>query len=467
MGQMMIKVNADAVLKILLEHQPFFFGLLDEMDKHNGILPTAFYREQFHCESEKISEEVEKTRWQNAMKPENLEYCGLLEAWDRSGGWMKWQGFVTDMFPHFDKRRLRRLTDPYLQDFSERLTSAYDRLSALSGRAGSSDWQEAVMPAFELLHEIAARIRENTESLHYRAEHLAEIIEKHDVSDWEQTERTDKAFDEIRTLYTRAILPALQFLNEDEPFKAARAPMQTISLIEAVFSDRGQKTTANRVLNIKNGIRSFAKDIEQIRHSMEHYVRQSDIQRMQYDTVETLYNRLCEEVQKRYDGKLRNAKSDIQTALLPQFPHFSDLKTRRVEPRINWQPHQKVLFDEHLRVALSRPKTTNRPPVRADTDPQARQANLLQRQHQERLKQAVKQFGLPENGADLQSSLHIYLMRNLPYYTLPDLIDAASWFHIHRPNLPLYHVFGLKTLHYKNKILRYHPIYPMYPTEQP
>ena len=346
---------------MLIQRKAFFFRLLDEMDKHHDTLPLPFYKQAFFHELNQISDGLEREKFQNAMQPENLYDAGLLVSLDHHAGSLKWQGFVSEMFRHLDRARLRRLTDPELQQFRERIFSLADKLSALENQVGSTQWNDTERPAFNTLHEIHARIRENTESLRHRAEHLAEIVDGSDLADAADSEKSHAALDEIGSIYRRSILPLLEFLNQDEDIKDGKTPMGGIDAIADLFSRTGQPAIARRVLLIKNGIRSFYKDIYRIRQDMERYVRQSETMRRQYDAVETLYNRLRQAVETLQDGRLRGSKISFQAALLHPFPHFVLHKPHYDKP-INWQQGSEAArFAEHLRVQLDRtePPQTN------------------------------------------------------------------------------------------------------------
>lgn len=450
-----MKVNADAVLLMLIQRKAFFFRLLDEMDKHHDTLPLPFYKQAFFHELNQISDGLEREKFQNAMQPENLYDAGLLVSLDHHAGSLKWQGFVSEMFRHLDRARLRRLTDPELQQFRERIFSLADKLSALENQVGSTQWNDTERPAFDTLHEIHARIRENTESLRHRAEHLAEIVDGSDLADAADSEKSRAALDEISSIYRRSILPLLEFLNQDEDIKDGKTPMGGIDAIADLFSRTGQPATARRVLLIKNGIRSFYKDIYRIRQDMERYVRQSETMRRQYDAVETLYNRLRQAVEPLQDGRLRGSKISFQAALSHPFPHFVLHKPHYDKP-INWQQGSEAArFAEHLRVQLDRtePPQTN---IRVARQPENSIQALKQRQHESRLKQLVRQYRVPVSD-DLHRNLHDYLQHRLPDYTLADLSNALSWLRILHHVRPV-PVFGLKSLHHRHQTLHYHAL---------
>ena len=450
-----IKVNAKSVLMLLIQHDAFFFRLLDEMDKHQDTLPLAFYKEQFFRELNTIADEIERQKFQNAMQPENLYDAGLLVSLDHHAGSLKWQGFVSEMFRHLDCARLRRLTDPELQQFRERIFSLADKLSALENQVGSTQWNDTVRPAFDTLHEIHARIRENTESLRHRAEHLAEIVDNSDIASAADSENSRAALDEIGSIYRRSILPLLEFLNQDEDIKDGKTPMGGIDAIADLFSRTGQPATARRVLLVKNGIRSFYKDIYRIRQDMERYVRQSETMRRQYDAVETLYNRLHDAVEALQDGRLRGSKILFQAAAPHDFPHFV-LAKPRYDKLTNWrQGSEAARFAEHLRVQSERTPAP-KPDIRVQTQPEKGANALRQRQHEGRLKQLVRQYRVPVSD-DLHHSLHDYLHERLPDYTLADLSNALSWLKILHRIRPV-PAFGLKTLHHRKQSLHYHAL---------
>ena len=450
-----IKVNAKSVLMLLIQHDAFFFRLLDEMDKHQDTLPLAFYKEQFFRELNTIADEIERQKFQNAMQPENLYEAGLLVSLDTYAGSLKWQGFVSEMFRHLDRKRLRRLTNPELDGFRQRIFFHADELSELENQVGSTQWSDTVRPAFDTLHEIHARIKENTEALRHRAEHLAEIVDNSDIASAADSENSRAALDEIGSIYRRSILPLLEFLNQDEDIKDGKTPMGGIDAMADLFSRTGQPATARRVLLVKNGIRSFYKDIYRIRQDMERYVRQSETMRRQYDAVETLYNRLHDAVEALQDGRLRGSKILFQAAAPHDFPHFV-LAKPHYDKLTNWRRGSEAArFAEHLRVQSERTPAP-KPDIHVQTQPENGANALRQRQHEGRLKQLVRQYRVPVSD-DLHRSLHDYLHERLPDYTLADLSNALSWLKILHRIRPV-PAFGLKTLHHRKQSLHYHAL---------
>lgn len=450
-----IKVNAKSVLMLLIQHDAFFFRLLDEMDKHQDTLPLAFYKEQFFRELNTIADEIERQKFQNAMQPENLYEAGLLVSLDTYAGSLKWQGFVSEMFRHLDRKRLRRLTNPELDGFRQRIFFHADELSELENQVGSAEWNDTVRPAFDTLHEIHARIKENTEALRHRAEHLAEIVDNSDIASAADSENSRAALDEIGSIYRRSILPLLEFLNQDEDIKDGKTPLGGIDAMADLFSRTSQPATARRVLLVKNGIRSFYKDIYRIRQDMERYVRQSETMRRQYDAVETLYNRLHDAVEALQDGRLRGSKILFQAAAPHDFPHFV-LAKPHYDKLTNWRRGSEAArFAEHLRVQSERTPPP-KPDIRVQTQPENGVNALRQRQHEGRLKQLVRQYRVPVSD-DLHRSLHDYLHERLPDYILADLSNALSWLKILHRIRPV-PAFGLKTLHHRKQSLHYHAL---------
>lgn len=456
-----VRVNTETVLKLLLEHKTFFFRLLDEMDKHNGTLPLPFYKTQFLHELDNgyFEHDNDKIRFQQAMQPENLDYAGLLISLDLHDASLKWQNFVVEMFRHLDRSRLRKLSDPEFQSFHERLAADSQRLLAAETQYGSRTWHDTVRLVFQTLYDIQSRIRENTEALASRTRHLADIVENYDVSNLTETERSRQAFAEIRETYQHTILPMLQFLNEDEDIKGSDTPLRHISQIYELFNRRQEHATAQRILNIKNAIRSYSKDIRHIRLQMERYVRQDDQTRQQYNAIENQFNHLLTEIQQRQDGRLRGSSLTFQAAPFQTFAHFGSLKRRRFDAKINWQhDRQTILFNEYLRVQLDRQQERKKQAqVRVVQSDQAQQEARRQQQHEAQLKRAVKHFRLPENDQDIYLLLHQYLQTSLPEYTLSDLINGIEWLKILHAIQPQ-PIFGLHTLHYQNQFLRYHPL---------
>jgi hypothetical protein len=457
-----MSVATDKTLIAMIEHKGVFFTLIDYLDEQTQgeEIPLSLYYQSIRALLNRQIDDRDRRRLTDVFEPDNLLKAGLLIELDKHRGILVLQTFVLDMFRHFDRSRLRELSSEQLEMLRQSVNHSLGRMRACAILPGDDAFEEVLGVLFENLRNILGRIKQNVSSLQGQAEHLSQIIELHDISNLQQTQQVNKALEEISRIYQRHVLPTLQFLNERENLKSGLPALTAVGEIALLLEKSDQPVLSQRVLFAQNSIRSYAKDVELIRKTLERYVRQSARQRLQYDCIEAAFNELRAETQNLQDGKL-NTKYVAKGAdvfVLAQV--FNGLKGHKFDAKLDLgHENHGLLFEEHLRVSL--PKLRDKQSqalaylagLNNDADLKAQQITRRKRQ----IQRLVEQCPLPETHADIHAFLHHYLQSELQDYALHDLLDGLGWLRS-RLSLPLMPFFELRHLHHAGMCLDYYPL---------
>ncbi|WP_417228318.1 hypothetical protein [Amphritea sp.] len=457
-----MSVATDKTLIVMIEQKDVFFKLIDYLDAQElgEEIPLSLYYESIRALLNRQSDEREKRRLQEVFEPENLLRAGLLIELDKHRGILVLQNFVLDMFRHFDRSRLRELSSEQLEVLRQSLNHSLERMQTCVMFQGDVVFEEILGAFYENVRTTLGRIKQNVSSLQGQAEHLSKIIEEHDFSNLEQTQQVNKALEEISRIYQRHVLPTLQFLNEQENLKSGLPALTAIGEIAVLLEKAGLPVISQRVLFAKNSIRSYAKDVELIRKTLERYVRQSARQRQQYDCIEAVFNDLRAEAQNLQDGKL-NTKYLANNSDVFALAHiFNGLKGQKFDAKLEWgNEHQSLLFAEHLRVALPKLRDTeSKQLVRLtglDNDAYRKEQEVTRRKR--KIQRLIEQCELPVAHEDVHVFLHEFLQAHLKGYVLSDLLDSLGWLRSRLP-CPLLPVFELRQISYSGMCLDYYPL---------
>lgn len=457
-----MSVATDKTLVAMIEQKDVFFKLIDYLDAQalGEEIPLSLYYGSVRTLLHRQSDDREKRRLQEIFEPENLLRAGLLIELDKHRGILVLQNFVLDMFRHFDRSRLRELSSEQLEVLRQSLNHSLERMQTCVMLQGDVVFEEVLGAFYENVRNTLGRIKQNVSSLQGQAEHLSKIIEAHDLSNLEQTQQVNKALEEISRIYQRHVLPTLQFLNERENLKSGLPALTAIGEIAALLEKASLPVLSQRVLFAKNSIRSYAKDVELIRKTLERYVRQSARQRQQYDCIEAVFNELRAETQNLQDGKLNTKYLANDSDVFVLAHVFNGLKGHKFDAKLEWgNEHQALLFAEHLRITL--PKLRDKQSqelVRLaglDNDAYLKEQQITRRK--QKIQQLIEQCELPVTHDDVHAFLHELLQTRLQGYVLSDLLDGLGWFRS-RLSIPLLPVFELRHISYAGMCLDYYPL---------
>jgi len=455
-------VSTDKTLIAMIEHKQVFLELIDYIDARGegDEIPFSVYFERVRRLLNGIDDERDQRRLRQMFEIENLQQAGLLIELDRHRAVISFASFVVDMFRHFDHGRLRELSSEQLEVLRIDQNNSLDRLKECHILPGDESFEDLLVVVFERLRHAQARIKQNVNSLQGQAERLSNVVETQDLDDLEHTRKSQQALEEINRIYQKHVLPTLQFLNEREDLKHGLPALTAVGQMASRLAKAGLPVISQRILFAKNSIRSYAKDIEAIRKTLERYVRQSRRQRHQYDCIEAAFNQLKDELRLLHDGKLNNKYLDSASDVFRAGRIFSGLKKQRFEVKLEWHEvdHGYHLY-EHLRVELpklaekqqrSLAQLSGQNDVR---DQQEREVMLKKRQ----IQRLMAACDIPLQHDDLHRYVHDYLKEKLTDYSLADLLEGLGWFRS-RIESSVSPEFSLNNINYNGLCLEYFPL---------
>lgn len=455
-------VSTDKTLIAMIEHKQAFLDLIDYLDEQGEgeEIPFAVYYERIRRLVNTIDEERDQKRLRQIFEIENLQQAGLLTDLDRHRAVISFATFVIDMFRHFDQGRLRELSSEQLEALRTDQNQSLTRIKECPILPGDEQFDDLLVVVFERLRHAQARIKQNVSSLQGQADRLSKIVEAHNLDDLEQTTKAQRALEEINQIYQKHVLPTLQFLNERESLKHGLPALTAIEQIASLLDNAGLPTISQRVLFAKNSIRSYAKDVEIIRKTLERYVRQSNRQRHQYDRIEAEFNQLKDEFRLLHDGKLNNKYLDAHSEVFRSGRMFSGLKKQRFDAKLEWHETDHAhCFAEHLRVELLKLRNKQEQSLaqlagNGDNRDQQERALMLKKR---RIQNLINDCKIPRQHTDIHQYIHDYLRKELTEYTLGDLLEGLGWFRS-RTDSPLRPAFSLNTISYNGLCLAYFPL---------
>jgi hypothetical protein len=460
----MNKVSADVTLIKMLEYQRHFMTLIDHMDAEEAGagIPASLYFDVVRRLTQQETE-TEKKRLLAIFHPDNLLANRLLIEYDRDLNVVVFQPFVIEMLRHLDRKRLKSLSSEQLEAIRLDLNNSYDRMCETDLVLGSDTFEEVLEVLFERLSNTVRRISDNVSSLQGQAERLAQVIDNADLSDLDESRNVRQALEEVQRIYSRHVIPTLQFLNEREIIKNGRPALEAVGLIADLCSDAGLHTVSQRVRYAQASIRSYEKDIGVVRKSLERYVRLNAQQRLRYDAIETVFNHLQEQVQDLQDGSYRNNTLQPETSLIPAGKLFDGLKKQVFAARLDWADiDHKAYFEEHLRVALPKLAQQHANVVETSKTDDHKQIQKIEEERRFRgLMKAINSMPAAESAEDVHQHLHQYLSVQFPSYRLLDLLSAVGIvrdrFSSDKGKSRIKVRHGLERIRYGGKVLEYFP----------
>jgi len=454
-------VSTDRTLIAMIEHKQVFLDLIDYLDEQEAgeEIPVSVYYKRVRRLMSTIEEVRDQKRLRHVFDIDNLHQAGLVIERDRHRSVITFASFVIDMFRHFDNGRLRELSSEQLEALRKEQNASLERLKECHILPGDEQFEDLLVVIFERLRNAQTRIKQNISSLQGQAERLSKIVEEHNLNDFEQTRKTQKALEEINRIYQKHVLPTLQFLNERESLKLGLPALTAVEYIAVELEKAGLPAISQRVLFAKNGIRSYAKDVEVIRKTLERYVRQSARQRHQYDCIEVAFNQLRDEFQLLQDGKLNNKYLDSKADVFRDGRMFAGLKKQRFDAKLDWNEiDHAVCFEEHLRVELPKLKKTQQNisvnVSDGDIRDQQERAVMLKKR---KIQALMNECEIPAKHNDIHRYVHEYLKDKLEQYSLGDLLEGLSWLRS-RVSIPLRPEFGLNSIKHEGLCLEYFPL---------
>ncbi len=364
-----MSVNADVAIILLIENKWMFLELIDYMDNEGRgeEVPMRLYESGVRRLMDKLDPPAgksdralqsspERKKVAAALNIDNMKRARLILHSDHSTGVLFFAPFLIEMFRHFDNSRLRHLNSA---DF-ENIRGTFNRLLKETRYLQSNDPLDLDFKAHlgvvrGEMRMALAKMKENVDSLQGQASRLADLVENMRVEVVDDVRKAQAALEEINQIYTRSIIPSLQFLSENVDIKDGKPALTALALIGDHYARNGHIHISSDILYGIEAIRSYRCDIDLLRNSLSRYVQQSEAQRRAYDCIEKAWNAIYSATSDLHNGNLREVTLPFKHSVFAKVPLFNGMKTHRqtYEAKFEWSDQNpRAVFKEHLRTAV-------------------------------------------------------------------------------------------------------------------
>ncbi|MCG5526175.1 hypothetical protein LRB11_14755 [Ectothiorhodospira haloalkaliphila] len=467
-------VKSPYILKQLIDHRDIFVQLVAYVDANDGDveIPIRVYRNLVKQAISVVGgrgadAELERRRLQQTLDEENLQHERLIVHIDRVRGVMVMAPFLMDMLRHFDVRRMQGLSQAELEDLRSGLNRSLAAFDQVSLDVADDDFREELRLLRRRIQDTQAKMRESVAGLKAQGEHLAEVVDQQDIASLEGADQARRALEHINRIYQRHILPALEFLDPKTAFQQGVPAVNAIRSIARRTSEAELPKLTEELVLAANAIQSYVNDINELRLSLERYVRQNKRQRDQYDRIERAFNALRQAAEERHDDSLRNKYIPIRHPAIQSPGTFRGIRRIPIK-RIDWyEIDHKADIEEftdrriaELRAQRDREGSVSVDPLHAA----ASEVELAEQQRHQQIQALLEDWEIPRDCQDLHAALHDRLRARLDGYSLHDLLEALDWI-MAMPHVRYRARFQHCLLVHDDLELSYHPLIPHLTTE--
>ena len=434
-------VRTDRTLITILEHKQLFFTLMDKVERQQSNPSMEFTISDYNQLLLQYSAHLDKKDQQkqlDTLSLDNLEQNGLLNYQDSRSGRFRLQDFVLEMLRHLDSKRMRELSSAELNQLMAQLEECYKQVSNyhVEWAPGEPQFEEMVEAVYYTLQHVDSRLRIALRALRGQAERLAAMVDEQAFTDLQQTDQMRKALKSILRIHERHVTPTLQFLDErldirreDTELDGNHAPMALVRQIIDRFQERKLTDHVSRLTRVQLHILSNAQEVGDIAKSLDTYIKYAEDERRRYNRTEDLFNALRSAVQERQTGQLRDWRLRPEDEVFRPIRALGTLKSfnRTQNSKISWPDEDgHALLDEHLRVRVDAeehiPKTKM-----VEVSGGLSEEEIARRNNMERILAAMGGFPYDADSPDIYRTLHEYLVKAMPGYTLKDIFDAVPF----------------------------------------
>ncbi len=453
-----MSVSLDRTLILLIEHKDMMFRLIDYMDQNQRKdLPAEVFFNVMHSKLENISSKKETDRLNDAFELDNLLKAGIVSEFNRSRGTIAFQPAVLEIFRLFDKERVRGLRSAELENIRIQLESAYQQHEPLSFADDNLAFLEQRDHLFDLLRRINSQIQNNTAHLQHEADRLSKRLDQDPATvSLDESRQQRDMLKQVKQIYDREIIPALEFLNTRE-YSKTRPPLLVIDDIIRLYDIRGYEDDSYYIDQYKLSILSQYKAVEKVKQALQRYLHQERRHRLTYNAIEKAYLNLQVLAQTTFTESL---KDKYIFKLLPaEEIYFHGLKSHAAgqEAHIEWHERKHlVYFNEYLINQQARKRSDTAAEIKTFGDkPQNDPHNAIKR----RIKKLIDGLDIQPPVADLYLEIHTRLAAELQQdYRLYYLLYGVGCFkqrHSSKYHFQVGFSQGQQKICYQNQVLEY------------
>lgn len=468
----MTPVATDVAIITMVEQKRLFFDIIDYMDQNGRAeeIPVRLYERMLYQTLDAVAPAIKTKgtdagRFTSRLKTEsalcltNLQRAGLVLPVDTRRGMMTLTPFVTEMFRHFDRARMRHLNSADLEairkDFNHSLTS----MRKLSGfAAGDLQFEQEIALLRRRISNALAKMMESVESLLSQSNTLASVAESMRLEHLDEAKQAQNALRSITDIYLHSVLPTLQFLDQNQDIKGDLPALTALTQVSELLAEAGRREIGLQLLYSVAAIRSYHKDIDVIRKSLMRYVQQSEKQRREYNSIEATFNRLHTACLELHDGKLKGNKLAGDHEVLLSNPVLRGLKTWGYNAKLEWHDiDHRAVFREHMRTSVARTPGDRETIHDSGNRVDQKGYGLLSADMRLALIGEIVSGWVPVTTDDAHVAMHSLLVDRLPEFNLLDVLSSMSWLQ-HREDVQLTPVFRMANLETELHSLSYYQI---------
>jgi hypothetical protein len=453
-----MSVALDRTLILLIEHKDMMFRLIDYMDQNQRKdLPAEVFFNVMHTKLQNVNSKKESDRLNDAFELDNLLKAGIVSEFNRSRGTIAFQPAVLEIFRLFDKERVRGLRSAELENIRIQLESAYQQHEPLSFADDNLAFLEQRDHLFDLLRRINSQIQNNTAHLQHEADRLSKRLDQDQAAlTLDESRQQRDMLKQVKQIYDREIIPALEFLNTRE-YSKTRPPLMVIDDIIRLYDIRGYEDDSYYIDQYKLSILSQYKAVEKVKQALQRYLHQERRHRLTYNAIEQAYLNLQALAQTTFTESL---KDKYIFKLMPADEiYFHGLKSHAAgqEAHIEWHERNHLLyFNEYLINQQARKRSDTAAEIKTFGDkPQNDPHNAIKR----RIKKLIDGLDIKPPVADLYLEIHTRLAAELQQeYRLNYLLYGVGCFkqsHGGKYKFQVGFSQGQQKIRYQNQVLEY------------
>ncbi|WP_157830569.1 hypothetical protein [Aeromonas sobria] len=417
-----MRLNRDVLITGIIRHQSVFFQLLDYIDDHDGALefPEFLYLNlynQFICKDETSNIHIH-------LSIHSLLENGVFIHNDRNTGMISIELIIVELLRFLDVKRTKELTHFDFEQLRKRTAEITEHM--MSFELDSQDYLDARSAFNSLMSEIHSKIKANVSALTAQVEIIANDYKKYDAG--EQSISVFNLYDRISTLYSRYVLPCLEFINPDMEMVRTKTFSKAVQcLIEHHAGEEIRRyESANAFQYRKTAITSYFKDLSSLVKKLEQFSSHLEQDRNSFLAIQSAFSELMGALVSLRHGLQRNKYLQPNAAFFEKYSSLDGLSNRKstYSPRFNWDRITgKLRFKEYLNVLEGTGIKEKRPSLL----PMPSEVNITQ-ERQILITKLLYKTKIPIFIHDVHLYLYTILSKEFSDFTLADVLYGLEAF---------------------------------------
>ncbi len=414
-------------MRILLKHPTIMYDAIEEMNHKNQRyikeVELAINIRQY-CKS---LNKVEKKRLAIAFNTDNLYHANIITNIDKRDNErvLLFHDAILMLFRLCEASLYQEITDAKLQSRIASLRDARNRLETSSFFNSDPDYLELTEDILEQLSNLLGMLRTNVIAMQRINEKLENMTATVSKSPQDFTAYRKTLFQKITYLFDRHIKPILNFLDPEIRLKDGSNLFKTIKQIETKYRSENKQDIAIQIFRYSMSLTSTYKPIQKIARQVDHFLRKTRMGIIQFNAMESQYQKLKKLYQKTQqsnlsisymDGSNFSKSNNFVLGLRKQ----ARLKAYQFGSSISY--YENLFSEIQLRLSLNKVTPTD---LNINGESYFKEKSDDRLQRIELLYQWLQQQSFrPTN--DMVATVHYRLYEWLDDYSFPDLLIAIN-----------------------------------------